>query len=467
MTPDLKTITVLNPQRETVEIRPQELLQVVFTARERVSWNIPDHLDTTRAALEKTISLKPIRWETFFSDGFDRDGRGNFPIFPMAAFKAPEIQQNHYWFRVNPADHMKVQKMEEPERQIATIFFYEGRAVVGKLKVILKVDERDKGEFFDLMEATVWTGRDPVGNEAHTTGCTVRRIDEDAGYILNPGDNEQIIFETRQREMLVEMVEPRALPNGKWKLFASGNADHYGIAELQNRQINGKRVQRILVKNLLHDLPPGFERMRLGTLKLRALDSDNKHNPQFDKMLHFWVTRQREVTSDFDEDVDLDIDEEEIMVQQIRRMMAAEPITVCRPRRSKVTIEEFSRDLTEGVNLIKVFTPRVKEREIIDPADNMNITLTKGTKLVVHLYRDTSYRTQHSEWSVAYPGHCVVLDYVEIDHHRQKFYFTRYDHPQRATETLIFRVGDRKRTMHVHMDEKFSECSIYTCDYED
>jgi len=138
---------------------------------------------------------------------------------------------------------------------------------------------------------------------------------------------------------------------------------------------------------------------------------------------------------------------------------------VCRPRRSKVVIEEFSRDLTEGANLLKVFVPRMKEREIIDPDNNMNVTLTKGTKLIVHLYRDKT--TAHSEWSVSYSGTCVVLDFVECDSHREKFYFTRFDHPHKDAETLIFRCGGRTRIIHVHMDERFSQCSIYDCDYED
>src|ERR1039457_7283108 len=98
---DLRVVQVVNPQKDTVELRPQEMLEVVFLGRDEVSWSLPyNRADTTRAELERLIQIKPLRWETYFVDGIERVRHGNFQI--GSSTDAIGTKQNHYWFPVSP-----------------------------------------------------------------------------------------------------------------------------------------------------------------------------------------------------------------------------------------------------------------------------------------------------------------------------------------------------------------------------
>lgn len=404
--------------------------------------------------MEKSISMKPLRWETLPSDGFKRNGRGNFKVGDFESHK-----QFHYWFRLNPSDHMKVERLKEDTKVIDPIFFYDGRSMIGKLHITLMAQEQDKDDLYELMKETICTSQDPIAFEASTLGMRNRLIDEEEGYVLNPSSKEEVFFEVGQSKMLVELIEPPGLPKGKWKYIGyTGQEDNFEVQELDSRTVNGKRMQRILVCNLIQNLPMGIERMRLGKIEFRAYDSDDKHCSFKDKTLNFWVARHRDVTTNAS-DEDCEFDEEELIVQ-LRKWMRSD--IERKPERSKVIIEEFSNVLTEGANLILLHN-KVKKRDVFNPANNTLISLQRGCELVVHMPKEaSSYFPPHygQKWQASYPGNCLKLDYSMIDGLYQKFYFLRDDAPRHNFETIMFQCGERVRCLHVHMDEKCTHVTM-------
>lgn len=461
--PDVNVVTVENPgAMEIIEIRPQEILQVIFTGRDDANWTMrktPDEHTRPR--------LQALRHETYYNDGMERSNkRGNFQVIPMTDKIGDP--QSHMWFRVDPADYEKVVAgLGHQEIEVANLTFSSGRAVIGRLKVILVVDFNDRREFTELMERTVWTGKDPIKLEANYVGVAGRLIDEEAGYALNPAMNEQIIFEAHQKMMLIEVAEPHGTKGGMWGVrgmsSSSTGTPSFKLKELSGRVINGRHIQRILVGNLLPDLPRGVERMRLGVMKLIALDENGNELPRQDRQVHFWVTRKREVETEFFDNEFDDIDEDPITVEYVR---GNSDFTPSRPllTRSLVKIEEIKEDLTTGVKLIQVFPPKpvyTEQQELVDPPDDTWVMHDEDKELVIHLYKDASKRPPEykvREWCLKFHGDALALCGIMSDDHRQRFIFKRKDFPKKSGETLLFTCGHRHKKLHVSFVRSHSEC---------
>lgn len=450
MKPDLNIVTSLNPQHETIEIHPQEILQVVFTDREQLSWSF---IDKFPKAERHNLHLRHLRWETFYNDGIERPKRGHFEV--MSHSRTIGKRQIHHWFRLDPADYHKIERIKSGSFGIKAMRFHSGRIAVGELNVRLAIEDYDKEEIYSLIEETVWKGTDPIALEARNVGLTGRLIDEERGYALNPANNEQLIFELRQRKMLIEVAAPCG---GHYKVggFDIAKGSHFGMDVLADRTVNGKKLQRIMVTNLCRSMQIGCTRMRLGRIRLSAVDGDGLSCPRYDRILNFWVAAERDVTTEFPEDEAIS-ENHDFDFDLFQRAMNGEasrlPLT-----RSKVTIEELKEDLTTGVKLIKVFLPKQREFEIVDPAHDKDIMLARGDELVIQMYKDYTRRPSQSspiEWEMAYDGTCLDLAFIENDDHRQKYYFRRLSSPRRYGETVRFRRGMEKRNIHVHMQEEW------------
>jgi hypothetical protein len=454
--PDVNVVTVENPgAMEIIEIRPTEILQVIFTGRDDAHW-------TMRKTPEDHARprLQGLRHETYYNDGMERSNkRGNFQIVPMTDRIGDP--QSHMWFRVDPADYEKVvANLGHQEIEIANLTFSAGRAVIGRLKVILVVDAPARREYTALMEQTVWTGKDLIKMEAMYAGVGARLIDEDGGYILNPSMTEQVIFETNQKMMLVEVAEPHGTNGGMWDVrgvssSSTGNPS-FKLKELCSRVINGRSIQRIIVGNLMAALPRGVERMRLGVMKLTALDELGNELPRQERTVHFWVTERREIDTEF---FDNEFDEDDGDILTVEYTRGHSDFTPSRPvlTRSLVKIEEIMEDLTTGVRLIQVFPPKplvMEQSEVVDPPDDTWIMHDENKELVIHLYRDGSCRPPEykvRDWCLKFHGDALALCGIVSDDHRQRFLFKKKDIPQKSGETLLFTCGHKVKKLHVSL----------------
>jgi len=438
--PDLNVISVIDPSTDgdEVEIRPAEMLQVVLTDCKNVCWRFENTVGP--------VSLRALRHESYYSDGIVRNDLSNFQITSHTN-KLGAIQQ-HFWFRIDPKCFKAVQELERSYNELGEIVFFNDNGVLGRVSVWLLADKEDIYEYISLMDNTILAGKDPIANAAKTLGLSNRIMDQEEGYILNPGWDEQVTFDCCQKIMMVELAEPYHAES-RWVAFCNQNqkGHHLGVSELASRTINGARVQRFLIKNHLKQLPVGFTKMRLGDVTFRLLDN----NPKWDKKINFFVARYREPEYCFGGEEDEGYDEEEAyyFMRQVEAWNRPKPL-----RKVPVKIEELDvkGDLTAGAKLIRVFLPKRKNVEIVDPADLAVIDVPLGEEFVIQLYKDLIHyppNYQAGEWKCEFEGKMLKSTYVITDNHRQRFFFEVVPQATVCTEILTFKMRGKVRQIHV------------------
>lgn len=488
--PDLNVINVINPDDYDVEIRPQELLQVILVDRgSEIEWRYIEH--------SPHIGFKVLRTETLYTDGIERMAEGNFQVSSYT--KKHGKLQHHFWFRINPDDAKEVIELEERYFELATIGFYdiETNAEVGRVKVNLTMEQEDKNEFIDLMTETTFAARDLVKQEAQTSGLSNSYTNEKEGYILNPGVEEKVCLECNQRIAIIEVSQPPKTKSKhkKWKLSGESSAawaknDNFlSVVEIAPRFINGVRLQRFLVRNELHTLPDGIDKIRLGEVSF-CLDSVVVGGSWRKKVI-FSAVREREktrknfvvqeYTDENDEDI-YDIDaygrrhDVDSWLSCVIRRPNTEDFIVRKPIKVPVKIEEIDGTLTSGVNLIKVFLPPVEYKhspyvcdhpkkhqcsgqlvEIADPASNTMVELNKDQKLIVMLYKDISGRRNNSWEIVNISGGVLESRGTTVDSHRVQFWFEQNSKQSHEVSIIIFKRGDERRLLHVFLTGRVQE----------
>ena len=452
-THDVVTLVVPD-QGSTVRLRPQDVLQIIVPRNGKINWGfIPPTRDT--ALLANSINLKAIRREQLINDGVRRIRKGIFQV--CCVTKKAEARQHHFWFRVNPRDGMKVETLRNGDNLLGILQFAIDHEVIARVKVILTVSDLDKDKFFALMQRSIWENNDVLKDEADYVGIGGRTVDEANGYVLNPAKNEQLIFETQQRQMLIEIAAPEG---GKF-VAARMDTDDISIKALDYRTINCRCIQRFMVRNNIHALPSGMEKMRLGTLLLRGFDRDGKYLPSSDRMIQFWVTEERDITSEYYEGGE-SWDETPTDEEMRKAVGYCEDYLFSRnrPKRSQVKIEEISGNLMENAKLLKVFIPREKEKPrcyvVSDPAHNTEIILRSGEELNIVLYRDKGQTPpvfMAKDWTCESKYETLQHTCTVVDYFRQKFCFLVKENRSKG-EKLTFRCGkDKTRVIFVKLQD--------------
>lgn len=479
--PDLNVINVIDPEDYDVEIRPQELLQVVLVDKGNdIEWRYIEY--------SPQIGFKVLRTETLYTDSIERMTEGNFQVIPYT--KKLGKLQHHFWFRINPDDAKEVIDLEERYFELATIGFYdvETQAEVGRVKVNMIMEAADKSDFIDLMTETTFAARDLVKQEAQTLGLSNNYTNEKEGYILNPCSEERVSLECRQRIAIIEIAQPpKTKTIKKWKMSGESavawakNDNFLSVVEVAPRYVNGVRVQRFLARNELHSLPDGIDKIRLGEVSF-SLES-TVIGGSWHKKVIFSAVREREKSrKDFiiheynkENDEDLyDIDaygrrcDVDSWLTCVVRRPNTEDYIVRKPRKVPVKIEEIDGTLTAGVKLIKVFLPPTEYKhyvcdhpkkkfatgeivEIADPAGNTMVELNKDQKLIVMLYKDVSGRKNGSWELVNVSGGVLESRGTTEDLHRIQFWFEQNDKQAHEVSIIVFKRGDERRLLHVFL----------------
>jgi hypothetical protein len=156
-----------------------------------------------------------------------------------------------------------------------------------------------------------------------------------------------------------------------------------------------------------------------------------------------------------------------------RHHPCTEDFIVRKPRKVPVKIEEIEGKLTDGVRLIKVFTPPVdrhyvcdypKKRqctgdivEIADPPNNTMVELNQNQKLLVGLYKDVS-RPKDGSWElVNISGEVLESRGTTSDSHRIQFWFDQNGKESHEVSILIFKRRDERRLLHVFLTGRVQE----------
>jgi hypothetical protein len=454
--PDLNVITVVDPfGDEEVDLRPQELLEIVLIGNKEPIWWFENQMIPG-------VRLKGLRNETLFVDGFDRYREGNFRV--QAHSDNWGYQQNHFWFGIDSDSCKNVQELARNYYPMAVISFREknNNEIVGRLKVNLCIEKEDKEEYFSLMERTILTGKDVIAHEAQISGLSDSITDEANGYILNPDSEEQVELDKSQQMALVELVQP---PHAKvkWKIKSCSSRNDgevcFSVSEMTPRHINGIPVQRFLIKSQTQYMPMGMTRMRLGNVTF-GFTGDVRWN----RTINFFVVNERQVVEEPFFGGEGDDYDEEATFRFLHQMTEASTVEQ-KPRKVPVKIEELDvkGDLRAGAKLLQVYLPKPEKKKILEFADlqdNAVITYPNdGRELVIQLYKDlTAVPLGTGDWIVEYSG-SLVHKYSIGDCHRQRFFFNYADKPG-SFESLTFRMRGRTKRIHVILENNVVENNV-------
>lgn len=467
--PDLNVVSVIDPKNNNneVEIHPQEILQIVFINCPNVNWTIEEQYSSIR--------LKALRNETFINDGFERKLKGNFQVYPYTK-NIGDIQQ-HFWFRINPADEKKVNEAELGYQRLVNLVFYNGEgSVVSRVKVYLSIEPSDKDDFLNLMQETIWSGKDLIQIEANSSGLE-HRIDRKNGYVFDPGFNEYIEIECKLHKMLFELPQPsHSKDNSKWeaktRIDKRDGATAFDLKEILPRTINGRKIQRFLLTNYTRHMYPYVKLMSLGEIVFKTNDSDTRFHKKISLAVSEPIIDTHFAGSEYDElDEFNDIDAAYYFSSHVD-YSGTSSIRKYKPRKSKIEIREIDNSLTNGVKLFKTFLPKSNWPENpklllpvsysssskletfvkVDPRDNEWIEINEDQELIIMMYRDPTPKPPNwlpGEWEVVYPKKMLNVLFIQKDPHHQRFSFKINKSSIATVETLLFKMRGRERTVHV------------------
>ena len=417
MTQELEIVDVISPQREVVDLRPHQILQVIMVDYKNVSWSNLHAHDTARP------KLNGLRAETFQCDGFFRPKRINFKLQKWA--KKTNAWQSHFWFRFNPNDVQKLERYKS-RFELADLKFRSNNALIGELKVNFVMDEEDKEKYHKLLSETIAKGQDPIQKEAAYSGVGGRIINMDQGYLFNPG-NEQVVFEEDQESMMLELMEPlnnlaRIKYDWKGQKDVASRWDGMELKKLENRFINGQTVHRFIIKNLNYPiLPPQIHSKKMGKILFTLEDENNTRWTKHDKKIEVFVTKKREVDDFFisdpgDECLPIKVTEieEKEEEEDYQSFFQVRKIT----DKSFVKIDELKSNLGEGVRVIKLKNVKNTRREILNPRDKELIELKEGCDLVISLPYEV-----HPSWTTQIKGRLLNYNFYYLDKGYQRFVF--------------------------------------------